>query len=264
MNERIDLPTLLALLERYYECSLSDEDEHRLRGIIATTRLRHPAIDAARAVMGFRRARRATKGNFAARWKVYGAVAAGLAMLVAVGITVQGTYRQGDPGLSCIAYANGTTITDEDVILIVIAIATVVAAYAQAGLQINSIFGGKYSADSTVTETMMSGNQRFLKKHYLSTFATFKGPAAKYASVIQPLVLADGAHATGRNIRYSDGKLRYAFFILPSVERNGQTINRYLYYINNEGARKPSVIVIYFEGRIRPEKASELINSMSK
>ncbi|MBP3288654.1 MAG: hypothetical protein J6L79_05405, partial [Muribaculaceae bacterium] len=67
-----------------------------------------------------------------------------------------------------------------------------------------------------------------------------------------------------RNIRYSDGKLRYAFFILPSVERNGQTINRYLYYINNEGARKPSVIVIYFEGRIRPEKASELINSMSK
>ena len=70
MNERIDLPTLLALLERYYECSLSDEDEHRLRGIIATTRLRHPAIDEARAVMGFRRARRATKGNFAARWKV--------------------------------------------------------------------------------------------------------------------------------------------------------------------------------------------------
>ena len=67
MNERIDLPTLLALLERYYECSLSDEDEHRLRGIIATTRLRHPAIDEARAVMGFRRARRATKGNFAAR-----------------------------------------------------------------------------------------------------------------------------------------------------------------------------------------------------
>ena len=43
-------------------------------------------------------------------------------------------------------------------ILIVIAIATVVAAYAQAGLQINSIFGGKYSADSTVTETMMSGS----------------------------------------------------------------------------------------------------------
>jgi len=67
--------------------------------------------------MGFRRTRRATKGNFAARWKVYGAVAAGLAMLVAVGITVQGTYRQGDPGLSCIAYVNGATVTDEDVIL---------------------------------------------------------------------------------------------------------------------------------------------------
>lgn len=117
MNERIDLPTLLALLERYYECSLSDEDEHRLRGIIATTPLRHPAIDEARAMMGFRRTRRATKGNFAARWKVYGAVAAGLAMLVAVGITVQGTYRQGDPGLSCIAYVNGATVTDEDVIL---------------------------------------------------------------------------------------------------------------------------------------------------
>lgn len=149
-------------------------------------------------------------------------------------------------------------------ILIVIALVAVVAAYAQAGLQINSIFGGKYSCDSTVTETMMSGNQRFLRKHNLSTFATFKGPAAKYASVIQPLVLADGAHATGRNIRYRDGKLRYAFFILPQVERNGQKINRYLYYINNEGTHKPSVIVIYFDGTIRPERASELINSMTK
>lgn len=148
------------------------------------------------------------------------------------------------------------------IILILMAIATVAAAYAQAGLQINSIFGGKYCADSTVTETMMTGNQRFLKKHGLSTFATFKGPAAKFASVIQPLVLADGAHATGRNIRYSDGKLRYAFFILPSVERDGHRINRYLYYINSEGVRKPSVIVIYFEGRITPDKASALINTM--
>ena len=120
MNDRIDLPTLLALLERYYECSLSEEDEHRLRGIIATTPLRHPAIDEARAVMGFRRTHRVAKGSFAAGLKVYGAVAAGLAMLVAVGITVQDSYRQCDPGLSCIAYVNGSEVTDEDVILRII------------------------------------------------------------------------------------------------------------------------------------------------
>lgn len=137
-------------------------------------------------------------------------------------------------------------------------------ACAQSGLEINRIFGGKYSSDPTVTETMMSGDQSFLRSHKLSTFATFKGNAAKYVQIIQPLVMADGAHATARNVRYRDGKLHYAFFVLPPVTANGKRLNRYLYYLNNEKAKKPSVMVIYFDGALTSAKAETLIKSLAK
>ena len=65
-------------------------------------------------------------------------------------------------------------------------------ATAQSGLEISRLFGGKYSSDPTVTETMMSGDQNFLRSHKLSTFATFKGNAEKYEPIVQTLVVADG------------------------------------------------------------------------
>jgi hypothetical protein len=68
---------------------------------------------------------------------------------------------------------------------------TAIGVSAQTGLQINRIFGGKYGNDPSVTETMMSGEQRFLRANRLSNFATFKGDAKTYASIIQPLVLAE-------------------------------------------------------------------------
>ncbi len=117
MNDKTDITTLLSLIERYYDCSLSDEEERRLRNLIARTRLRHPAIDEARAVMGFRRARRSASGNRAPRWKVYGGIAAGVAMLVVAGLAALDSHRPDSADFGCIAYANGTTITDEDVIL---------------------------------------------------------------------------------------------------------------------------------------------------
>lgn len=137
-------------------------------------------------------------------------------------------------------------------------------ATAQSGLEINKVFGGKYSSDPTVTETMMSGNQNFLRSHKLTTFATFKGSAEKYVPIIQPLVVADGTHATARNVRYRDGKLHYAFFVLPPIESNGKKLNRYIYYLNNVKAKKPSVMLIYFDGTIKNQDAEELIKSMAR
>ena len=101
-------------------------------------------------------------------------------------------------------------------------------AAAQSGLEISRLFGGKYSSDPTVTETMMSGDQNFLRSHKLSTFATFKGNAEKYEPIVQPLVVADGSHATARNVRYRDGKLHYAFFVLPQINSDGKKLNRSL------------------------------------
>lgn len=137
-------------------------------------------------------------------------------------------------------------------------------ASAQKGLEINKVFGGKYVSDPSVTETLMSGEQRFLRSRGLTTLATFRGDSKTYAPILQPLVLTDGSHATGRNIRYRNGKLQYAFFILKPTEINGKTIKRYLYYLNNEKAKRPSAMLIYFEGTLSRSQAESLIRSLRK
>lgn len=147
--------------------------------------------------------------------------------------------------------------------LFMAALAVHLCPLAQTGLEINRIFGGHYANDTTVTETLMSGNQHFLRHLGLTTLATFKGNPKTYVPIIQPLVLADGAKAIGKNLRYKDGKVNYAFYMLPPTTVNGRKVNRFLYYLNNESSRKPHVMVIYFDGAIDYERASRLIPEFS-
>lgn len=143
-------------------------------------------------------------------------------------------------------------------------IAAVLGACAQSDLQIDRVFGGKYGSDPSVTETMMSGEQRFLRSNRLANFATFKGDAKTYAPIIQPLVLADGAKAVGRNVRYKDGKLQYAFFILKPIITDGRKLNRYLYYITSAKEKNSTVMLIYFDGSLTRMQADALIRRLSK
>ncbi len=135
---------------------------------------------------------------------------------------------------------------------------------AQEDLRVNGIFGGKYAGDPSVTETMISGEQRFLKNNRLTNFATFKGDAKTYAPLIQPLVLADGASAIGRNVRYMEGMLQYAFFMLKPKMVDGRKVNRYLYYLRNTNSKNPTVMVIYFDGPLSRVDADTLIKKLSK
>lgn len=137
-------------------------------------------------------------------------------------------------------------------------------ARAQTGMHISNVLGGKYVSDPSVTEVMMSGDQSFLRACGLTTLATFRGASETYAPILQPLVLADGAKAVGRNVRYKEGKLQYAFFMLPPATVNDKRVNRYLYYLNNPEGKKPSVIMIYFDGKISRSEAEDLISSLSK
>lgn len=145
-------------------------------------------------------------------------------------------------------------------------------ASAQTGLEINKAFGGKYAGNTDVSEVVMSGDQPYLRRHNLKSLAIFRGPAESYASILQPLVLADGAKAIARDVRYSNGKLHYAYFMLPSVETDGKSVKRYIYYLNKECANsnkrakktahtKSPVILIYFEGNIGRERAASIINN---
>lgn len=148
-------------------------------------------------------------------------------------------------------------------LLILLAVFTWGNASAQTGMHINNVLGGKYVSDPSVTEVMMSGEQSFLKAHGLSNLATFRGDSETYAPILQPLVLADGAKSIGRNVRYKDGKLQYAFFMLPMTIVKGKKTNRYLYYLNKPDGKKPSVMMIYFDGTLSRTEAEDVISTLS-
>lgn len=134
-------------------------------------------------------------------------------------------------------------------------------ASAQSALEINQIFGGKYSSDPSVSEIIITGDSKFLKQKRLVNFATFRGKSEKFAPIIQPLVLADASRAIARNLRYKDGKLGYAFLVFPQIEFEGKAVNRYLLYVNGKAG---DLRVLYFEGYLGHNEAETLFRSISQ
>lgn len=147
------------------------------------------------------------------------------------------------------------------IFLLVILAAAWSGACAQDGLNINRVFGGRYGDDREVTETLISGSNRYLSSHKLDVLASFKGPASTYSSVIQPLVLADGRGAKGRNVRYREGQLYFAFFELKPLADGSR---RYIYYVNNAVDKGSTVVLIYFQGRLSSAQVSALIQELAK
>lgn len=115
-NNDIEKRLLIEQIERYFDGVMTDAEEERLRHRVAETNLRHPAIDEARALMGFRRpARRGAGRRKAIRLTV--GVAASIAVAVLVGINFPRTSVNAVDGTTCIAYVNGERITDEEAVL---------------------------------------------------------------------------------------------------------------------------------------------------
>ncbi len=117
-----DLKLLLEDIDRYFDCSLSDEQERLLRRRLAATRHVHPAIDEARMLMGFYRQERRHSPYF--RGRMIAAVA-GIAAAVAVVFALGWKMHKGQPdpmaGDVCLAYSGGQIITDEDAVIAIVA-----------------------------------------------------------------------------------------------------------------------------------------------
>ena len=145
--------------------------------------------------------------------------------------------------------------------MLIIILLSSISIHARTGLEIDKLFTEQYAADPQVTETILSGNNRYLKKHNLSVFSTFKAPAAKYQAAVEQMVLSDARKAIGKNVRYKDGKLYYALFILSPVTSNGNKTNRYIYYLNNSSSKGGNVMVIYLEGKLSDQEVSSLLQS---
>lgn len=134
---------------------------------------------------------------------------------------------------------------------------------AQTGLEINSIFNGRYASDPNVTETLISGKNKFLQKHKLNVLATFKGPATSYRTMVERMVLADASKALGKSVRYKDGRLYFGLFILKPIVVNNIKMNRYLYYLDNSTHKNPTVLVVYLEGTLNEQQVSDFIQSLT-
>lgn len=133
------------------------------------------------------------------------------------------------------------------ILLLVWAFTLSLALWAQKGLHVAQLFDGRYHKRKDATEVLMKGRQ--LSAYKLSLFRSLTlGPQSGNASVIEPLVKADGRSAIDKELTTRGGRLAVAFYQLPSV---GKT-RRYLYYSNAgaaAGAAQASQItLIYMEG----------------
>ena len=127
----------------------------------------------------------------------------------------------------------------------VLCIVAMVAATAQKGMNINTLFSDEYQKRKDVSVVTVRGAQ--VKAFDLWVFRSFtvsSNPAL--ASEIERLVRLDGRKAKDREVGTKGGKLYYAFYSFP---KNDGSFN-YIFYRNNllkKGA-KPETTVVYMEG----------------
>lgn len=109
------LAALLVAIEAYFDCRLSDEEEKQLRRTIARTRMVHPAIDEAKAVMGL--GRRSVVKRRSLRLPASVNIAASVALLVAGAWGISKYFSQPVAEEMMVAYVNGKAVTDEDEVM---------------------------------------------------------------------------------------------------------------------------------------------------
>ena len=96
-------------IDGYFEGTLSEEEELRLKVFLASEAGQAPEYDEVRAVMGFFATGKAIKHR--RHWPRITAVAAGLAMLVTLG--VNSYYKEN----ICVSFVNGRKVTDKVVVM---------------------------------------------------------------------------------------------------------------------------------------------------
>lgn len=151
------------------------------------------------------------------------------------------------------------------IIIIFIGLFIAIAARAQQGLNINSLFNENLITESWVTqelndktEIIVTGNKA--KELGLNTYHSISvtGKAKSDRTAIERLVIKDGAQALDKDVEYRNGQLYYGFYTLKPNKKN----KRYIFYLNQNLANKSPknvVTVIYMEGKKSPEEVKKLI-----
>ncbi|MDE7413324.1 MAG: hypothetical protein K2N05_05990 [Muribaculaceae bacterium] len=120
-----NLTQLISDIEKYFDCLLSEEEEADLIRRVALTEIRHPLVEEAKVVMGFRTlasdpcSTRAVKPRRHSRLSPLlngRRIAAAVALILTLGCLLRFALPS-PPSSECIAFVKGSTITEEEKVL---------------------------------------------------------------------------------------------------------------------------------------------------
>ncbi len=129
-------------------------------------------------------------------------------------------------------------------------------AQAQAGLNINSLFDGRYKHSKNATEIVVTGIKA--KAIGLDVYHSISVTDMTHVPAILKALTADGVKSLSKEVEFRSGKLYYGYYVLP---RHGGN-NRYIFYLNQSLARKQpidKVTLIYMEGDVSSAHIKKLI-----
>lgn len=141
--------------------------------------------------------------------------------------------------------------------------AAVCALAMQAQLAIEQVFDVSCASDPGVTQAVISGKAAQKINSRLDRLAFFKAGAADYGEKVRKLVLTDARNASGRDLRYSDGVLSYAYLALNNLKPDSP--NTYIYYVESRRKTQPAtVMVVLLEGRLSAKDQAKIIESLKR
>lgn len=151
-------------------------------------------------------------------------------------------------------------------IFITLALMCVCATAIHARLNIEQIFNDAWTSDPNVTEAIVTGKAAHKINSRLDRLAFFKADAANYGEMVRKLVLADAHKASGRDLRYSDGVLSYAYIALSAPEGDCRDkVNTFIYYVESKRNSHPAtVMVVLLEGSLSAKEQAKIIESLKK
>lgn len=144
-------------------------------------------------------------------------------------------------------------------VILILLFLTVASASAQ--LNVDRMFGGTYCNDPSVSEVVITGAQAKAIDKGLTRVVVFKGNAVRFGPIISKLVNADARKASGRDIRYTGGKMSYAYIAVDGQGRK----TTYIYYVGDAGkASDRRVLLVILEGTLSAKRQAEVIRKIGK
>lgn len=116
-SNKSDINRMHRLIDRYFDATATEAEERELRMSLASTALSSEKIDEARAVMGYFAIGRSIKAPKSNRGGAWLRAAATVAVAAVCGIALLTFRPDGKAVNRCVAYIDGTEITDSHAVL---------------------------------------------------------------------------------------------------------------------------------------------------